>query len=215
MEEMQAITVLLVDHHALIGSGLTLLLGTYPEFEVIGQARGRDDALKLLQYQGTDVVVIDVDMPGPTSGTETIAAMRQASPYTKIVVLTNLVDRGTIQASLRAGAMSYMLKNISSEELARAIRAAKRGMPMLSPEVTLTMIQQAMAPMHLMRSLTAREQEVLELMARGWNNRQIGSELNISLSTVQYHVSNILSKLDVHNRTEAAAFALRHQARPS
>ncbi len=215
MEEMQALTILLVDHHALIGSGLSLLLGTYPDFEVVGQARGREEALKLLQYQGTDVVIIDVEMPGPTSGPEIIAAIRQASPYTKVVVLTNLVDAATIQAALRAGAMSYMLKNISGEELARAIRAARQGMPMLSPEVTLTMIQQATAPAHLMRSLTAREQEVLELMARGWNNRRIASDLNISLSTVQYHVSNILSKLDVHNRTEAAAFAFRHQPRPS
>lgn len=208
---MQSIRVLVVDHRALISKGVTVLLNGLPGFRVIGQAQSGQEALRLVGLEGVDVMVIDVELPAPMNGVETIAALRRACPYARIMVLTNSQDAGTIHHALRAGAISYLLKNVSIEELADAIRAAHEGIPTLSAEVTSVLIQREALAGHAGRSLTAREQQVLELMSRGLNNQQIASQLSISLSTVQFHVSNILSKLGAHNRTEAATYAVRQR----
>jgi DNA-binding NarL/FixJ family response regulator len=208
---MQTIQILVIDHRPLIGRGVSLLLNTYPGFQVIGQAQSTPEALKQMEFQAVDVVLIDVDMPGSHGGIEAIAALRQASPYTRIIVLTNLLEAATIHQALRAGAISYLLKNVSLDELAEAVRAAYRGIPTLSSEATSMLVRRVAMPAHSSRSLTAREQQVLDLMSRGLNNHQIASELHISLSTVQFHVSNILAKLGAHNRTEAATLAIRRR----
>jgi two-component system, NarL family, response regulator LiaR len=144
-------------------------------------------------------------------GIELLRFVRRRHPFIHAIVLTNMMEAGAIHEALHEGATGYLLKTISVEELIQAIRAAHHGVPTLSHEVTQLLIQQTLSPAELMHHLTPREQEVLRLMARGWNNQQIASTLNITLSTVQFHVSKILAKLDVHNRTEAATFALRHQ----
>lgn len=208
---MPGIRVLVIDQRALISKGITVLLSSFPDFEVIGAAQSSREALELASTQAVDVMIIDVDLPGPKGGIELIGALRQAAPYGRIIVLTNLKDASTIHQALRAGAISYLLKNVSIEELADAIRAAYSGVPTLSAEATGALIQRETATGPAGRSLTAREQQVLELMARGLNNQQIASELSISLSTVQFHVSNILSKLGAHNRTEAATYAVRRR----
>jgi DNA-binding NarL/FixJ family response regulator len=208
---MPAIRILILDYRALISRGISTLLQGFPDLDVIGQAQSTPEALKLLEIETADVVVLDVDLPGPSGGLEAIAAIRRAAPYARLVVLTNLQDPGTIHSALRMGATGYLLKNVSVEELADAIRAAYRGVPALSSEVTGVLVKRAMLPEQLPASLTSREQQVLDLMSRGLNNQQIASQLSISQSTVQFHVSNILAKLGAHNRTEAATFALRQR----
>jgi DNA-binding NarL/FixJ family response regulator len=154
--------------------------------------------------------VLDIDLPGNLGGIELIRVVHHNSPHTHFVILTNSVEPVAIHETLRAGALGYLLKTVSIDELAQAIRAAHHGLPALSPQVTQVLIGQASPSREHLLRLTARERDVLDLMARGLNNQQIAAELHISLSTVQFHVSNILDKLDVHNRTEAATFALRH-----
>ncbi len=206
---MQPIRILVVDSRPLIAKGVSVLLNSIPDFDVIGQARSVQEALQQPATPTADVILIDVDMPAPDAGTGMIPALRRASPYAHIIVLTNLQDAATIHQALQAGAISYVLKNISIDELAAAVRAADKGIPTLSAEVTGVLVQRAAEPDHPPRSLTAREQQVLELMSRGLNNQHIASELRVSLSTVQFHVSNILAKLGAHNRTEAATRAVR------
>ncbi len=208
---MQAIRILVVEYRTLIRSGISALLDRYPDLEVVGQVQNGHEALGFVQSQPVDVVTVDIDMPGPLGGAELISALRAASPYARILVVTNILETAMIHSTLRAGAVSYLLKNITVEELAQAIRSACQGVPTISPEATHMLFKQTSTPAEIMRSLTAREHQVLGLMSRGWNNHQIALELSISLSTVQFHISNIFAKLDVRNRTEAATFAVRHQ----
>jgi DNA-binding NarL/FixJ family response regulator len=207
---MSPITIVLVDHHALVRSALSALLDRYPEFEVVGEASGGQEALELLANRHADVALMDIDIPGTVRGLDWLAIFRTRFAETRVVVLTNTINPAAIQEALRAGAMGYLLKSITPDELTQAIAAAYRGIATYSPEITQALIQAAAAPSAPLRQLTAREHQILELMARGWNNQQIATELNISLSTVQFHVSNILAKLHVHNRTEAASIALRN-----
>lgn len=211
MQSLQATTLLLVDRHALVRSGISLLLNSYPDFRVIGQAGSGEEAVRLAQVRPPDVVIADIDLPGTTGTIELIKIVRRVSPATRFIVLTNSIQPPIIQEVLHEGVIGYVLKSASPDELAQAIRAVHRGIPALSAEVTQVLIDQSASPSRALHHLTSREQQVLQLMARGWNNQQIAIELNISLSTVQFHIGNIFSKLQVRNRTEAAAFALRHQ----
>ena len=211
MQALDPIKILIVDYHALVCSGISALLNSYPDFQVVGQALSAEEAFRILEYQDPDVVTVDIDMGGQISSIEVIRVLRHRSARTRIVVLTNIVEEAMVHDALRAGAITYLLKNISPDELAQAIRGAHQGKPTLSPEVTHMLIHRVAAPIPAVNHLTAREREVLDLIARGRNNNEIARELSISLSTVQFHVSNILSKLDLHNRTEAAAFAVRSE----
>lgn len=210
MQPIQAIKVLLVDKHALVRSGISLLLNSFPDFQVVGQARDAEEALMLAQVQPPDVVVTDMELPGRFSGLDLVRALRRAYPHARVLLLTNLAEPVLIQQALNEGATGYLLKTVSVEEFTEALHAAVNGIPTVSPEVTQALVKQASSPARLMRMLTDREQQVLRLMSRGWNNQQIAAELNITLSTVQFHTGNIFTKLQVRNRTEAAAFALRH-----
>jgi two-component system, NarL family, response regulator LiaR len=210
MQPTQAIQVLLVDKHALVRSGITMLLNSLPDFQVVGEAGDAEEALLLAQAQPPDVVLSDVELPGRLSGIDLVRSLRRSHPHTRVLLLTNMTEPVLIQQALTEGAIGYLLKTISVDELTQAMRAALSGIPTVSPEVTQALVRQASSPARLMRTLTDREQQVLRLMARGWNNQQIAGELNITLSTVQFHTGNIFAKLQVRNRTEAAAFALRH-----
>jgi DNA-binding NarL/FixJ family response regulator len=208
MQDLQMIKILVVDYRALVGSGISTILGEYSDFKVIGQAKSGKETLQFIEHYAPDVVCIDIDLPDPVSGMEVIRMIRSRSPQIRIVILTNVLEETIIHKTLQEGVTSYLLKNSSADELVRAIRAAYQGIPTLSPEVTQMVIHELTTPNGY--HLTPREHEVLERIARGLNNHEIAKELNISLSTVQFHTSNIFEKLDVHNRIEAATFAVRH-----
>lgn len=208
MQDLQTIKILVVDSRALVGSGISTILGEYSDFKVIGQAKTGRETHQFIENHSPDVVCIDIDLPDPISGMEVIRTLRGKFPQVQIVILTNVLEGTIIHNALREGVVSYLLKNSSADELVRAIRAAHQGIPTLSPEVTQMLIREVTTPNGY--HLTRREHEVLELIARGLNNHEIAEELHISLSTVQFHVSNIFEKLNVHNRIEAATFAVRH-----
>lgn len=208
MQDLQKIKILVVDARALVGSGISTILGEYSDFKVIGQAKNGRETLRFIERSSPDVVCLDIDLPDPISGMEAIRMLRSKSPQVRIVILTNVLEETIINDALREGVVGYLLKNSSADELVHAIRAAHQGIPTLSPEVTQVLIREVTTPNGY--HLTPREHEVLERIARGLSNHEIAKELNISLSTVQFHVSNIFEKLDVHNRIEAATFAVRH-----
>ena len=210
MQPIQAINVLLVDKHALVRSGVSMLLNSYPDFRVVGQARDAEEAVLLAQAKPPDVVLSDIELSGRLSGIDLVRVLRRTHPRTRVILLTNLTEPVLIQQALNEGATSYLLKTVSVEDLAQAIHAAVHGIATVSPEATQALVRQASSPARLIRTLTEREQQVLRLMSLGWNNQQIAGELNITLSTVQFHTGNIFAKLQVRNRTEAAAFALRY-----
>ncbi len=203
------IKILIADGHQVVASGIAKILGDIENFEVIGQAKTGDEAFRVFERDFPDVLCIDIDLPGPVSGLEIIRRLRQRSPQTHVLILTNLVDEAIIRDALREGVISYLLKDASIDELIEAIRATHQGTPTFSPEVTRMFIREVIAPSDY--HLTSREREVLELLAHGLSNHEIADRLSVSLSTVQFHVSNILSKLGLHNRIEAATFAVRHK----
>ena len=203
------IKILIADGHKVVASGIAKILDDIEDFQVIGQAQTGEEAFRLFERRVPDIVSMDIDLPGPMSGSEIIRRFHQRAPRTRILVLTNLLDEAIIRDTLREGAISYVLKNSSADELVDAIRATHQGIPTLSPEVTQMFIREIIAPTEY--HLTSREREVLELLSKGLSNREIAKHLSVSLSTVQFHVSNILSKLGLHNRIEAATFAVRHK----
>lgn len=211
MQPVQTISVLLVDKRTLMRSGISLLLSPFPDLHVLGQAASAEEALALAEAQRPDVVVSDADLPGTLSSLDLIRSLRKLHPSARVLLLTDLYEPALIQQVISEGAAGYLLNTITIEELVRAIRAAHDDAPIVSPEITQTLGAPMGPPVDLLHHLTGREQQVLRLLARGWNNQKIAAELNISLSTVQFHTGNIFSKLQVHNRTEAAAFALRHE----
>jgi NarL family two-component system response regulator LiaR len=211
MQDLRVIKILVVDHHAVVGRGLATILDACSDFEVVGQAESGEEALRLMEKCVPDIVAMDIDLAGRLSGLDVVHTLRRNYPGTKIVILTNILDEMTVQNALQAGVASYLLKTASLDDLARALRDAHRGIPTLSPDVTQLVIRELSSPIRNGRKLTSREYQVLALIARGSNNHEIARTLNISLSTVQFHVRNILQKLQVRNRVEAAAFAVRNK----
>lgn len=211
MQGVGIIKILVIDYRALVCNGVSAILDLYPDFQVVGRARSKEESLRLLKECNPDVVTVDVELPGQAGGLELIRQMRHQAPHVQILVLTNLLDEIAVQHSLQLGVTGYLLKNTTANKLAEAVRAAFDGVPTLSPEVTRLVIRELAAPSHPAQELTSRERQVLKSMAHGLNNHEIADELSVSLSTVQFHVSNILHKLGVHNRIEAATFAIRHQ----
>lgn len=208
----EPITVLLVDDHEVVRQGVRFFLETQPDFEVVGEADSGKRAIKLAEENVPDVVIMDLLMPG-MDGVETTRQVKDVSPRTQIVVLTSYHDDEHIFPALQAGAISYILKDVKMEELAEAIRRAVQGEATLNPRVASRIIQE----IHGGRSqdvnpyteLTNREMEVLKLIANGLSNSDIAEQLVISEHTVKGHVGNILSKLHLADRTQAAVYAWR------
>jgi NarL family two-component system response regulator LiaR len=199
---------MLVDDHAVVRSGLSAFLMAFEGLELVGEAGSGEEALRLCEQEQPDVVLMDLVMPG-MDGVQTTRAIRERWPQVQVIALTSFPEEDLVQGALRAGALSYLLKNVSAEELASAIHAAHAGRPTLAPEATQALIQAANHPPEPGDDLTAREREVLALMVEGLHNSDIAERLVVSRSTVKSHVSNILSKLGVSSRAEAISLALR------
>ncbi|HNS50814.1 MAG TPA: response regulator transcription factor [Anaerolineae bacterium] len=211
MTDRRPIRVLIADDHALVRTGLKLFLSAFDDLELVGEAGSGEEAVRLCGCEGTDVVLMDLMMPG-MGGVAATQVIREKCPHTRVIALTNFQEVETVQQALRAGATGYLLKNVSAGELAAAIRAAHSGRATLAPEATQALIDATLKPAPAADTntfrLTSREGEVLALMARGLSNAQIAAQLVVSPMTVKFHVSNILSKLDCATRTEAVALAL-------
>ncbi len=204
------IRVLIVDDHEMVRSGLGAVLLVYDDVQLVGEASDGAMAVELCDQLQPHVVLMDLVMPGALDGVAATQAIHARWPQIRVVALTSFGDEHLVRGALQAGATSYLLKNISADDLAHAIRSAYCGQAMLSPEATQALIHSPIRSPAAAPELTSREQEVLQLMVQGLNNIQIADRLVISRSTVKYHVSNILSKLGVTSRTEAIATAFQH-----
>lgn len=211
MSETKVIRVMIVDDHDMVRSGLSVFLDTCDDLELVCEASSGEEAVRLCTELHPDVVLMDLVMPGEMDGVATTRVIKQISPDTQIIALTSFKERELVHEALQAGAIGYLLKNISIDELADAVRNAHFGRSTLAPEATRALIEAATQPPALGHDLTEREVEVLALMIEGLNNREIADRLTISRSTVKNHVSNILSKLEANSRTEAATLAVQHR----
>ncbi len=206
----QPIRVLLVDDHAMVRRGLVTFLKVFDDLELAGEADSGAAAVQLCAQVQPDVVLMDMmmpDMDGPTA----TRIIRQKFPQVQIIALTSFKEEKLVQSALEAGAIGYLLKDISADDLVQAIRAAHLGRATLSPEAAQVLVDAASQPPAPGHDLTDRERTVLALMIEGLNNTQIAERLVVSPSTIKSHVSNILAKLDVTSRTEAVALAVRHK----
>ena len=202
------IRVIIVDDHEMVRSGLAVFIDTREDVELVGEAASGEVALELCRTTHPDVVLMDLIMPG-MNGIEATRLIRSQHPDIQVIALTSFQNDENVPEVLQAGAIGYLLKNVSIDELAEAVKKAKAGQSVLAPEAAQALINQVKSPPTPEYSLTEREHEVLGLLVKGLNNRQIGEQLFISRSTVKNHVSNILSKLNVNNRSEAVALAMR------
>jgi NarL family two-component system response regulator LiaR len=213
MSEADPIRVLVVDDHSMVRTGLATFIRTKTDLELVGEARNGQQALLICEELKPDVILMDLVMP-KMDGVAATQVIRERWSQMQVIALTSFKDKDLVHDALRAGAISYLLKDVSVDELAEAIRAAHAGRTTLAPEAAQVLIQAtrtAREGPELGHDLTPREREVLVLMVEGLNNPQIGERLFISVTTVRSHVSNIFSKLGVSNRAEAVALAVRNE----
>jgi NarL family two-component system response regulator LiaR len=216
MSERDPIRVMVVDDHALVRTGLGAFLQAYDDLELVGEAESSERALRLCEQLQPDVVLMDLVLPG-MDGTAATRTIRERWPQTQVLALTSFQDQGWVEKALQAGAVGYLLKNVSADELAAAVRAAHAGQATLAPEATQALVRAVQAAgegPRLDYGLTARERQVLALLVKGLNNPGIAERLSISRSTAATHVSSILSKLGVSGRTEAISLAIRSNLVP-
>lgn len=209
MSEQSSTRVVIVDDYDMVRSGLAVLLEAFDDLDLVGEAADGADAVRLCAEVQPQVVLMDLVMPN-MDGIEATRAIRQAYPEIQVVALTSFDDRDLVRGALKAGAIGYLLKNASLDEVAEAIRNARRRRPTLAPEALKALVESAADGEKPGHDLTKREREVLDLMAMGLSNPEIAQRLTIGLSTVKTHVSSILSKLEVSSRLEAVALAHEH-----
>ena len=200
--------LMLVDDHELVRAGLRTFLGLQPDIEVVGEASSGEQALALLPRLAPDIVLLDLVLPG-MSGLDVVTRLRTAHPEVKVVVLTSYAGEESVLPAVRAGVAGYLLKDVGPAELAGALRTVHAGGASLHPGVAATVMRGVAAP-DPAGPLTPREREVLRLVARGRSNRLIAGDLALSEKTVKAHMSAILAKLGVADRTQAALYAVRH-----
>ncbi len=205
----QPIRVMFVDDHTMVRRGLATILKVFDDLLLVGEAENGAEAIKLCGEAQPDVILMDMVMPD-MDGATTTRVIRQQFPQVQIIALTSFKEGNLVKNALEAGAIAYLLKDVSADDLARAIRAAHSGRATLSPEAAQALVETSNLPPVPGLDLTEREREVLALMVEGLNNTQIAGRLTVSPSTIKSHVSNILSKLGVASRTEAVTLALRN-----
>jgi NarL family two-component system response regulator LiaR len=201
---------MLVDDHNVVRSGLATFLRAYDDLALMGEARNGMEAAQLCRQEPPDVVLMDLMMP-EMDGIAATRAILADCPQIKIIAMTSFEEEELVQGVLAAGAISYLLKNVTADELARAIRDAASGRSTLAPEAARALIQATRSTQQPERDLTEREREVLSLVVQGHSNQQIADAMVISLATVKAHVSSVLAKLQVSSRAEAIAFAIKHK----
>lgn len=209
----QDIKVLLVDDHEMVRIGLAAVLGTEYGIEVVGEAGSGEEGIRLAQEYKPDVVLMDLVMEG-MDGIETTRQLLELHQECKVIVLTSYLDDEKMYPVIEAGAFSYLLKTSRASEIAQAIRAAVKGQPILESQVASKMMNRFRQPLKDEKKphedLTEREMEVLKLIAQGKSNQEVADTLYIGIKTVKFHVTNILSKLGVDDRTQAAIYAYKH-----
>jgi len=203
------IRVMLVDDHTMVRRGLATILKAYDDLQLAGEAESGGAAIQLCAEVLPDVILMDMIMPD-MDGASATRAICQKYPQVQVIALTSYKEGDLVENALEAGAISYLIKDVSADDLVRAIRAAHAGRATLSPEAAQALVEKANQPPMPGLDLTEREREVLVLMVEGLNNTQIAGKLTVSPSTVKSHVSNVLSKLGVASRTEAVTLALRN-----
>jgi len=208
-----AITILLVDDHEVVRQGVRAFLDTQADISVVGEADSGEEAVRLAEQLIPDVILMDLVMPGKVDGVEATRQVKKSSPRTQVVVLTSYHEDEHIFPAIRAGAISYVLKEIGSEELGEVVRKAAKGEAVLHPRVAARLIREVQGARNVdpnpFTELSDREMEVLRLIANGLSNAKIAEQLVISEKTVKGHVSNILGKLHLADRTQAAVYAWR------
>jgi NarL family two-component system response regulator LiaR len=202
---------MIVDDHAIVRQGLHTFLGMLPDIELVGEAGNGEEALAAAGQARPDVVLMDLVMP-VMDGIEAIRRLHAERPEIKVIALTSFTDDDKLYPAIKAGAAAYLLKDVGPQELAEAIRAAARGEMRLHPEVTRRLMSGIAGGRDSAQEepLTPREQEILHCLGRGMSNKEIGTELFISEKTAKTHVSNILGKLGLQDRTQAALYAVKH-----
>jgi DNA-binding NarL/FixJ family response regulator len=199
------IRILLVDDHSVVRQGLRMFLSLDPDLEVIGEAENGAEAVKQTAKLKPDVVLMDLLMP-IMDGITAIGEIRRDMPDTEVIALTSVLEDASVVGAVKAGAIGYLLKDTQSEELCRAIKAAAAGQVQLSPQAAARLMREVRAP-ESPETLTERETDVLRLLAQGLANKEIAQQLSIGEKTVKTHVSNVLLKLNVRSRTQAALYA--------
>jgi two-component system, NarL family, response regulator LiaR len=213
---MEMISVLLIDDHRVVRQGLRDFLELQDDIEVVGEAGSGEEGVEVARDLLPDVVLMDLVMTG-IDGVEATRQLKAVSPTSQVIVLTSFTDDDKVFPAIKAGAISYLLKDVSPEDLAHAIRAARRNEAVLHPEVASKLMQEFSTPRAAeapVEQLTEREMDVLRLIARGMSNKEIADILIISEKTTKTHVSNILSKLHLADRTQVAIYALRKRLVP-
>lgn len=204
------IRIMLVDDHTMVRRGLATFLKVFDDMQLVGEADSGEAAISLCAKVSPDVILMDMVLPG-IDGAATTSQIRQKFPLVQVIALTSFKEGALIRKALDAGAIGYLLKDVTADDLVTAIRAANHGRATLSPEAQQSLVLNSNLPPSPGKDLTARELEVLALMIEGLSNTQIAGKLTVSPSTIKSHVSNILSKLHVTSRTEAVTIALRNK----
>lgn len=210
MIQTKTIRVMIADDHHMVRSGLAAMLSTCKDMELVGEAGNGEIALYRCEEVHPDVILMDLVMP-VKDGVETTIEIKRRHPDVQVIALTSYDSPELIERALKAGALSFLLKDVSMDELAEAIRNAALGKSTLAPAATKALIESTRRVDPPGHDLTSREREVLRLLTEGHNNQQIANRLIISRSTVKHHVSSILAKLDASNRAEAVAIAMEHR----
>jgi len=209
MAEAEPIRVVTVDDHEILRKGIRFLLLPLDDIELVGEAASGQEALRLCAEVRPDVILMDMVMPG-MDGVETTREIRQRYPQTQVLALTSFHDKELVRRALQAGAIGYLLKGVSMDGLAEAIRSAHSGRATIAVEALQALVQGCDPAPRLGADLTPRERQVLGLLVQGLSNAEISERLVVSVAAAKYHVGSILSKLGAANRTEAVALAWQH-----